>query len=211
MDAGAGMMTITMSRRRKAAPPSPTTPSKPEWRETVDDFTEELTRVEENLRRTVTEISGLRDAQDEIESAIAALIDPSDDSPTSLRRVLEQHAPDALDQVRNALARIRELASHGEDVYHPLEYAIRDLEKLSIDPLVEYASKVEEAEELVDEHLAKIEDLKGDAAELLTPDEVGGRLTDCGWRRPAMDGWTRAAVIEALDEVVWRAHLRGVG
>ncbi|MBK6920438.1 MAG: hypothetical protein IPH07_23765 [Deltaproteobacteria bacterium] len=47
--------------------------------------------------------------------------------------------------------------------------------------------------------------------ELIKAADTIERLTDCGWRRPAMDGWTRAAVIEALDEVVWRAHLRGVG
>lgn len=194
-----------MSRRRRATATAATvTPAVPAWRSDADAFDAARELAEVELHSAIDTLGGLRDAVDAITESLEQMLAPD----SAWRQKLDEHAPEMLESLREAIAQGRDAARWHRSVMDAITVAQDRLSRVDTGDIRRWAADADSEKQRADRAEDKVAELQLEIQNAFAPEAIGSLLVECGIRRPAMQGWTRALVTETMQEIAYRMLLR---
>lgn len=207
-------MARTRSARQTARPITPAVVTghtgvrswTPEWEQEADQAENALVDVRNYLAELRKGIDGLQGDSQALEALLGPLVDEEEPGPLLDGSIGADLAGPIVVALRKALTIINELGRRGEVADDLAHKAATEADGIDLARLKEIAAERDKEEERADEATGKVEDLEGQLAENMAPEEVGALLVRAGWSEPP-NGWTRLRVTEVLEQLAWNVSL----
>lgn len=187
-------------RTETARPIWNATGTTPSWWEVAKDNATNLEDTRGHIARAVAHWDGLHSDAEDIERALCPLVDTEGEIADTL-------SAETRAAIRRALEIANAIQRRAEDGRSASVSARTSADEIDWSAPLAAAEESAKHEERADGLEAEAEDLRGELAEALTPDDVGELLVDAGCHEPA-NGWTHAHVAELLQELAWLAARR---